>query len=410
MCRDRTGSSRLYGGRSRRADVRRLGEVDEAVVVGVGVRLAGRDADVVVAGALVPTVIFRTRRTRRRSAAPGRAAPSSRCRRRTACRPTIFRGTRRPGGDRRRYAVGAGCGGPAGSARSVLGGRPGARSAGRTRRRHGRPAAVVPRPAGGHGQHDRRRPEQPFRHPYPRLVSGRGADAAGSTAGGSAPAAPPSGDPRTPAAPRRSGATGGRRIVPPDRYGAEVAESREARRCPRKPLPSRSLRHRRRRPAPNQPRRPGTARHAQPGADGAPLPLLRAGPADHPDAEFDQLMRELQALEERVSRSCAPPTRRPSGSAAPTRPTFTPVDHVERMLSPGQRVQPTRSWRPGPSGSSGTSARPVPLPVRAQGRRARRRPRLRAGPAGPGGDPRRRPHRRGHHAQRAHDRATCRTG
>ena len=44
-------------------------------------------------------------------------------------------------------------------------------------------------------------------------------------------------------------------------------------------------------------------------------------------------MRELQALEETLSRSCARPTRRRSGSAARYSTQFTPVEHLERMLS-----------------------------------------------------------------------------
>ena len=64
----------------------------------------------------------------------------------------------------------------------------------------------------------------------------------------------------------------------------------------------------------------------------ASLPLLRADAPTLSDADYDRLMRELEALEDEFPELRTPdsPTQQVGGRLSP--PQFTPVDHLERML------------------------------------------------------------------------------
>ena len=114
------------------------------------------------------------------------------------------------------------------------------------------------------------------------------------------------------------------------------------------------------------------------------------------------LLRELEALETEFPelRTPSSPTQRVGGTYSTL---FTPVDHLERMLSLDNAftVDELAAWAVRVERDAGVGGR---LPVRAQGRRAGRRPGLRARPAGPRRHPRRRADRRGRDAQRAHAR------
>ena len=120
------------------------------------------------------------------------------------------------------------------------------------------------------------------------------------------------------------------------------------------------------------------------------------------DADFDVRLRELEALEESYPELRTPdsPTQKVGGAVSTD---FTAVDHLQRMESLDNAFttdelalvvlpDPARRHR---------GAGP---PVRAQGRRPRDQPALRAGPPGPGADPRRRTYGRGRDAQRQDDR------
>ena len=108
--------------------------------------------------------------------------------------------------------------------------------------------------------------------------------------------------------------------------------------------------------------------------------------------------------------SCARPTRPPRRSAA----TFSTDVHAGRPpgadAQPGQRLLRRRAGAPGPRGSRrevGDGVRylcELKIDGLAVNLLYERRP------AGPGGHPRRRAHRRGRHPQRAHDRRRSRTG
>ena len=109
------------------------------------------------------------------------------------------------------------------------------------------------------------------------------------------------------------------------------------------------------------------------------------------DAEYDVLMRELMALEERYPELRTPesPTQRVGGTYSTSSPRST--------TSSGCSASTTSFTEDelrgvGDAGRAGR-ARRAALPVRAQGRRLGRQPGLREGAAGPRGDPRRRPHR-----------------
>ena len=126
------------------------------------------------------------------------------------------------------------------------------------------------------------------------------------------------------------------------------------------------------------------------------------------DAEFDRLLRELEALEERV------PGAAHAGLADPARGR-----HVLHAVHPGrarraddvagQRVRRRGAGRLGRAGRARRGRAGV-VPVRAEGRRPGDQPDLRARPAGPGGHPRRRAHRRGRDAATCARSARCPSG
>ena len=119
------------------------------------------------------------------------------------------------------------------------------------------------------------------------------------------------------------------------------------------------------------------------------------------DADFDAAMRRLEELEEQHPELRTPdsPTQKVGGAVSTE---FTAVDHLERMMSLDNAFsfEELASWEQRLR-RDGVDGRGVPL--RAQGRRAGDQPALRGRPAGAGADPRRRPDRRGRHAERAHD-------
>ena len=100
------------------------------------------------------------------------------------------------------------------------------------------------------------------------------------------------------------------------------------------------------------------------------------------DGEYDELMRELEALEAESPGAAHARARPPSGSAATYSTLFTPVEHVERMLSLDNVVHRRGAAGLGAAGRAGRRRR-CRLPVRAEGRRPGGRPGLRGRPAGP---------------------------
>ena len=132
------------------------------------------------------------------------------------------------------------------------------------------------------------------------------------------------------------------------------------------------------------------------------------------DAEYDQLFRELVALETAHPELITPdsPTQRVGG--APTG-TFDEVRHARPMLSLANafshdelRAFDARVRKGlGLPAAPGARARPA-LRRRAQDRRPGDQPALRARPVRPGRDPRRRHDRRGRHRQPADDRGRSR--
>ena len=118
-----------------------------------------------------------------------------------------------------------------------------------------------------------------------------------------------------------------------------------------------------------------------------------------PDAEYDELVRELTALEE-----AHPALRTPDSPTQKVKERFssdfTPVEHLERLMSLDNvfTEDELRAWaaRAAKEGERGS------LPVRAEDRRAGGRDRLPRRGAAARRHPRGRAHRRGHHAQRAH--------
>ena len=105
------------------------------------------------------------------------------------------------------------------------------------------------------------------------------------------------------------------------------------------------------------------------------------------DAEYDALMRELRALEERYPELRTPdsPTQRVGGAISTE---FTAVEHLERLLSLDNAFSAGGTRRLGGPGAAARRDRPVP--VRAEDRRAGRGPGLPERGAGPRGHPRRR--------------------
>ena len=107
----------------------------------------------------------------------------------------------------------------------------------------------------------------------------------------------------------------------------------------------------------------------------------------------------------RRTRSCARRTRPPRRSAARSPPSSPPVEHLERHAQPRQRLHRRGAGRLGRAGRRASRSAPsvhylceLKIDGLAVNLLYERRP------AGPGGHPRRRPHRRGHHPQRPHHR------
>ena len=124
------------------------------------------------------------------------------------------------------------------------------------------------------------------------------------------------------------------------------------------------------------------------------------------DAEYDQLFRELVALETAYPEliTADSPTQRVGGT--PTGATFDEVRHARPMLSLSNAFShdELRGFdarvRQGARPPGGARARPGPaLRRRAQDRWPRDQPALRARPVRPGRDPRRRHDRRGRHRE-----------
>ena len=118
------------------------------------------------------------------------------------------------------------------------------------------------------------------------------------------------------------------------------------------------------------------------------------------DAEYDELMRELRALEDRF-----PELQTPDSPTAPwverRADLFAPVTHRAPMLSLDNAFsfEELDAWAARVERGVG---RRRPVRLRAEDRRRRLRPHVRARAPGEGRDPRRRPHRRGHHGERPH--------
>ena len=110
------------------------------------------------------------------------------------------------------------------------------------------------------------------------------------------------------------------------------------------------------------------------------------------DGEYDALIRELEALEERYPALRTPdsPTQRVGGAYSTL---FEPVPHIERMMSLDNAFtdEELAAWAERIEREVGGET--VRVPVRAQDRRSGGEPHLRGRPAGPGGHPRRRAHR-----------------
>ena len=127
------------------------------------------------------------------------------------------------------------------------------------------------------------------------------------------------------------------------------------------------------------------------------------------DAEYDALFRELAGARSASTRRWSRRIRRRSASAARALAAFAPVRHRCRCCRSAPRpTRRPRARRSSTRASGATSAladrgAAGRIHRRAQVRRARRQPALRARPARRGGDARRRRDRRGRHAQRPHD-------
>ena len=128
------------------------------------------------------------------------------------------------------------------------------------------------------------------------------------------------------------------------------------------------------------------------------------------DADYDRRLRELEALEERYPELRTPDSPDPEGrrrASPPSSRRSTTSQRMESLDNAFTDEELRGLARAAASATASTDRRPA---VRAQGRRPRDQPALRARPAGPGADPRRRPHRRGRHAQRQDHRLGARTG
>ena len=101
----------------------------------------------------------------------------------------------------------------------------------------------------------------------------------------------------------------------------------------------------------------GAARRAGRGARRAPVPLLRARRADDLRRRVRPAAARAGGAGGGVSRRCARPTRRPSGSAARSPRSSPPVEHAERMLSPRQRLRRRGAGRLGRADRAGRRRR-----------------------------------------------------
>ena len=121
------------------------------------------------------------------------------------------------------------------------------------------------------------------------------------------------------------------------------------------------------------------------------------------DADFDVKLRELEALEEAHPglRTPESPTQRVGGTFSTD---FVTHDHVERMLSLDNAfsLDELTSWSDRVARDAGDHRRA--LPVRAEDRRPRGQPAVRGWTPDAGAHARRRPHRRGRHAEPPHHR------
>ena len=106
------------------------------------------------------------------------------------------------------------------------------------------------------------------------------------------------------------------------------------------------------------------------------------------DAEYDSIIRRLNELEEAHPSLRTPdsPTQQVGGAVFST--DFQAVDHLERMLSLDNCFCPEELSAWADAGLAGRQPLGLPLPLRAQDRRARGQPALRAGPARAGPHPR----------------------
>ena len=258
--------------------------------------------------------------------------------------------------------------------------------------RSGRPAAPARSTAqpAATASHDRRRPEHPLRHPYPCLSPVAGAPSPPSRRSLARPRPVRPAARRAPPRDRRRPGQGGcRDVVPPDRYragehehGRSTAVS-EGGRVSEEAIPQQvSAAQEAAAGAEPTAGGAGAARRAGRGAHRAPVPLLRARRADHLRRASSTSCCASWRRWRRSTRRCARPTRRPSGSAAPSPRDFTPVEHAERMMSLDNAFddEELAAWAERVERDAGG---PVPLPVRAQGRRPGDQPHLREGPAGP---------------------------
>ena len=87
-----------------------------------------------------------------------------------------------------------------------------------------------------------------------------------------------------------------------------------------------------------------------------PVRLLRARRADGQRRRVRRADARARRRWRRSTPACAPPTRPTQKVGGAWSTDFEPVDHLERMLSLDNVVQPTTSCEPGPSGPSVTRA------------------------------------------------------
>ena len=214
--------------------------------------------------------------------------------------------------------------------------------------------------------------------------------------------------------PRGGGEAGGdhlwRPVRPPDRLSRQrhrdgPAGGRGRLRVLTWRMHARADGERRDRAGPGRGGRQPAACRADREAERGPLALPRAGRPDHLRRRVRRRHAGAERAGGRLSRPAYAGLADPAGGR-------TALHHLRAggapaaADEPGQRVQPRGARAlggPGRPRAGGEAGGPVGLPLRAEGRRVGAGPGLRAGPAGPGGHPRRRPGRGGRHGQRADD-------